>query len=372
MDIQKAIQLIEHGNHIAFILPPGPSFDCLASAEILAHALTARGKRVGFVMSHNSSSALSAETFPIVSSATPLLREFIVSLNTDGSPVAELRYEKRDNGIDVIFAPKSAPISENLISFQNGKPLCHAAITFGISRIDEIEHNSALTPDFFTETPLITINISKDDHTNYGEANLIDPGRASLSEIAYLFVSSLSESPLDAEHATLALAGILSATNELRSVAAGADTLLSASELLRLGADRIRAQHLLSGPKTHDLNPLLGRALVRSRQDESGVFWSILTGEDFEKSGKSSRDITPLMPSLEKNSDPSKIISLLWQNPSTQKIHATLAGPREKLEAIKESSAGEFQSPYLALSTTFSSFRDAETYISGIIHRVSA
>lgn len=363
MDIQKAVQLIEQGKHVAFILPPSPSFDCLAAAEILAQVLESRGKRVGFVMPAENHPFIRNDIFPTVAAIRPLLKEFVVSLNTENLPVAELRYEKQDSGIDVIFSPKSDPLSEKLISFRSGKPLCQAAVMLGIPHIEDLEQTSYLPPEFFTETPLIAIDTAK-NHSRYGEANLIDSDRAALSEIAYLLVSSFSESPLDAKQATLALAGILSATNELRDPAAGANTLLAASELLRLGANRTDAQKYLSTQTTYDLNPLLGRALVRSKKDESGVFWSLLTSEDFEKSGKSAHDITRLMPALEKNHDPAAIIALLWQNPSTQKIQATLAGPREKLETIKESSAGEFQSPYLALSITFSSFREAEAYIS--------
>lgn len=366
MDIQKAIQLLERGNHIAFILPQNPSFDCLASSEIIAQALEARGKRVGFTIPAGNSLPIRKDIFPAAAAATPLLKEFVVSLNTTDAPITELRYEKRDGGIDVIFSPKTTQLAEYLVSFRNGKTLCHAAITFGIPRIEELESLPSFPPEFFTETPLIAIDTAP-NHSRYGEANLVNSERSSLSEIAYIFVSSLSESPLDARQATLALAGILSATDELRNPAAGADTLLASSELLRLGADRLEAQKYLSSAATHDLNPLLGRALIRSKQDEAGVFWSLLTSEDFEKSGKSPRDIPQLMPALEKNHAPESVLTLLWQNPSTQKIHATLAGPQEKLEAIKESSAGEFQSPYLALSLTFSSFREAETHVSRLI-----
>lgn len=361
MDTQKAIDLIEKSEHLALLLPSSPSIDALAAAEALARMLEARGKAVGYTTSPPAVSH--PEKFKKLVSLNALPKEFIISLDTSQSPISQLRYEKGEEKIDVIFSPQSFAIRDQYVSFREGKTICDCAIMLGISDTDSVS-NLSPTPEFFTETPLINFDRSA-DNKRYGEANLVDPTKSSLSEVIYAFLSAFHSSPLAAEEATLLLGGMVEATKGFRAPETTADTLLASSELMRLGARLAEAFSLAADNESSEslsLLQLVGRAVARSKQDvNKHVLWSFLTAEDFEKTGRSAQDVPAVMERLAKSlPSPERVQALLYQTPQETEIRTILSGDREALEAIQTRSPSSFQSPCLALDEKFSSFREAE------------
>jgi nanoRNase/pAp phosphatase (c-di-AMP/oligoRNAs hydrolase) len=347
MDFSKAIELIEKAQHIAILLRPDPDLDCLTSAEVLAKALEAQGKKVGFP-------------------ASELAYELIVSLDTSVSPVNQLRYEKGENCIDIIFSPKEKSINREAISFREGKVLCDCVFTIGVENTDALDK---ATPELLGEAPIINLDISG-HNAQYGEANLVWPEKSSRAEIVYEFLTSLSQEPLSAVLATKLLAAILYKTGQF-SAQVSADTLLVSSELLRLGANLAEARGLAETAKSPSLLQLQGRAMVRSRLDESkGVLWSFMTAEDFEKTGRSSADIPQVLAYIRKEFPAHTLTALLWQQAEGGGIRATLAGDRAVLEALEARGAGKSQSPHLLISSTFESFREAEDIVGSLLASV--
>jgi len=370
MDTQKAIDLIEKSEHIAFILPKEPTLDCLVSVEVIARLLDEREKQLGFLVPIIPKNIPRSELFKKTANPALLPKEFIVSLDTSVTPVSQLRYEKKEDRIEVIFSPKSLSLKADLVSFKEGRLLCDCAILFGITDIESLEETFAASPDFFTETPLINID-NEDANKCYGEANLVNTQKTSLAEIIYELVSKMSKEPMDKDSATLLLTGILNTTELFLGESTNADTLLTSSELMRLGADLIKAQELVKSDKPLNILQLAGRASVRSKMDEKyNTLWSFLTAEDFEKTNTSPEDTPSVLHQIEKNFPPRDVKALLWQNPQEKTVHALLAGRRDTLEAIRSHETGEFQSPYLLLQIPFTSFQDAETRISLLLEEV--
>jgi len=96
-DLQKAIDLIEKNEHIALLLPQEPTLDCLVSAEVLARTLTSLGKHIGFLTPHLTDTSPQKDHLPHMASASPLAKEFIISLDTSRAPIGQLRYEKNES-----------------------------------------------------------------------------------------------------------------------------------------------------------------------------------------------------------------------------------------------------------------------------------
>src|SRR3989344_7667 len=242
MDTSKAIELIEKAEHIAILIPSGPDLDCLVSAETLAKALKDRQKLVVFLAPVPTPGEM-ATTFPTIYSSPTLPREFIVSLDTSSSPIAQLRYEKGERKVDIIFSPKGQSISKDALSFREGKTLCDCAVSLGVKNIEASE----ISPDMLRETPIINIDVSG-ENAQYGEVNLINSEKSSLSEMVYDLLTHFGEEPLPKDSATLLLAALLSKTNHFSSNTT-ADTLLAGSEFMRLEADFAKAQALAKDSK---------------------------------------------------------------------------------------------------------------------------
>ena len=280
MDLNRAIEFIEKSERLALALPEKPTFDCLAASEVMLGYFENRGKQVGLLTRLGKEQAI-PERFTRLPALAPLLREFIVSFDSSTSPVTQLRYEKEENRINIIFSPKSSPLKEAQVSFRQGKTFCDAIVAIGIRDLDLLNNLFDSEPELLVSTPVLNIDNSE-GNKNYGELNLVNPG-CSLSETAYKLITLADAETLNQDSATLLIAGILGHSAGF-SFAPGPDSLLAASELMRIGGNWQEAQELWKLSAPMDLLQLFGRASVRSKLSaDKGVLWSFLTAEDFEK-----------------------------------------------------------------------------------------
>jgi len=366
---QKAKDLIAKSEHIALLLPQRPGIDCLAAAEAASRVLSGQGKQVGFLPHVALDAPPAPKEFSHILNPRSLTREFIIAVDTIHSPVAELRYEKHPDKIEIILSPKSSPVREEAFSFREGKAQCDCLVAIGVPDAEAVPvAELGIEPQFFTETPIINIGNSA-GHKPYGEANLLPPEETPLSEIAYELVKTIQGGPLDPETATILLTGIMNATDNFRSpVRVG--THLAAADLLQIGADQARAAALAQGEQPIALLQLAARASVRSKESDGGrALWSFLTGEDFEKTGRSSGDVPYVLELLRRFFTPHPIHVLLWQEPGTPAVQAIIRAPQETLAALAERLPGELRNSPAALKpdAAFASFQDAEERIAALL-----
>lgn len=367
MDLTKAIELLEKSEHIGIFLAKDASFDALAAAEVLARTLEDLDKKIGLL---TDNAAVKNIPFRILAAAAPLPKEFVISIGASSAPVAQLRYEKTEDGIDIILSPKSLPIVKDALNFRDGKTICDCVLAVGMPNFESLSNIPGLAPDFFTETPIINVDI-KARNDQYGEVNLVDERRASLAEIAYELSTALSGSPPDADTATLILAGVVAQTDGFRSAATTPDALLASSELMRCGAKMPAAFSLAGGFLPPNVLQLAGRASARSRLDEaSGILWSLATAEDFEKTAASPSDTNKVLSHLASSFPLHRLTALLWQDPGKKDIHATLSGEKEFLEEVRTRLGGEFRSPYLELAPSYPSFGAAEDTLTRMLEEL--
>lgn len=360
MDLTKAIELLEKSEHVGIFLMRDASFDSLAAAEVLARTLSTQGKKVGLLGERDKNAAAGKSFFRMLASSSGLPKEFVISINTDVSPISQLRYEKSESGIDIVLSPKSSAVAKESLSFRDGKIICDCAIAIGVAEIDMLSGLPGLEPEFFTQVPIVNIDTAE-RNKNYGEINLVAPGKNSASEIVYELLSALKGSPPDEDTANLILAGIISETGGFRSQSTTPDALLAASELARCGAQPHIAFSMVGDQIPLNVLQLAGRASVRSRLDEDrGVLWSFITAEDFEKTGTGSADISKVLSRLDASFPVHRLTAALWQDQLDKTVHTTISGEKPILEEIRERNGGEFRSPHLELSRTHPSFREAE------------
>jgi len=368
-ELQKAKDLIAKSEHIAILMPERPSSDCYVAAEAIARAAETQGKHIGFLPSIAPDAAKAPEACVKILNPNPLIREFIISIETTTVPVAQLRYEKHADRIDIILSPKSSPIREDSFSFREGKIQCDCVIAIGVPDIDALPALAEVEPSFFTETPIITIG-NTPDHKSYGEVNLVSAASVPLSQITYTLLAAVSGAKPDAATATLLLAGLMAHTDSFHAPAQ-ADTHAVAAELLDLGAEHGRAAQLAEMNQPFALRQLVARAAVRSKQsDGERVLWSFLTAEDFEKTGRLTTDTLHVSAALAHAFPNHQISILLWQDPEMRRVRASLRGERSLLDAVAAREQGAFQSPMLALTADFGSFSDAEERLVSLLREI--
>lgn len=369
-EAEKARDILSAAEQVAILLPPRPSLDALAAAEAIARALAGQGKYIGFLPSVAADMPPMPEVLRHVSNPRPLIRERIIAIDTSQTPVGQLRYEKHDNEIEIILSPKSGAIREDAFSFKDGKIQCDALIAIAVPDIEEVPVEAlGLTPQFFTETPIINIS-NADGQKEYGEVNLVSQGLASLSELAAVCVKQLDSRALDGDMATLLLAGLIHETSNFAPpVRIGAH--LAAADLLEHGADHAAAASLAGAGMPFSLLQLIARAQVRSKETDDGrVLWSFLTAEDFEKTGRQAKDASRVCEALPRFFPPHETEVLLWQDPGTREIRSLIRAPHPILAALAERTQGTLSNPAFAPAETYLNFLEAEERIAALLREV--
>ncbi len=365
---QKARDLIAKSEHIALVLDRYPTMDCLAAAEVIARMLSGQDKSVGFLPNVALDAPQPPQEFSHILNPQSLTHEFVIGVDTINSPVAQLRYEKHPDKIEIILSPKSAPIRENALSFGQGKVQCDCLVAIGVPDIESLSvAQLGVEPQFFTETPIINIGNAA-EHKPYGEVNLLLPEETALSETAYELMKAIQAGSLDPESATIVLAGIISKTDNFRSpVRVG--THLAAADLLQIGADQPRAAAMAQGERPMTLLQLVARAAVRSKETKGGgVLWSFLTAEDFEKTGRGRADVPAVLEALPRFFSLHPMHVLLWQDPARRTVQAILHASPALLASIANREPGEMRNhPALALDATFANFQDAEDRLTALL-----
>ena len=369
-EAEKARDMLAGAEQVAILLPAHPSLDAFVAAEVIARVLTQQDKYVAFLPHVAADAPPLPEVFLQVKNPRPLIRERIIAIDTTHSPVGQLRYEKHDAGIEIILSPKSVPIREDAFSFREGKIQCDALIAIAIPDIEEVSVETlGVTPQFFTETPIVAIG-NAEGHKQYGEANLLSPSLASLSEIAVLCIKKLDHRQPDPEVATLLMVGIISDSHNFQAPV-GVGTHLAAAELLQRGADQ-RIAAGIADRQPFSLLQLVARAQVRSKETENGrVLWSFLTAEDFEKTARSPEDARGVCDALPRFFPARETVVLLWQDPRTREIRSLIRAENATLTALAAKEPGELGNPLFIPHASFSNFLEAEERISALLRSIA-
>ncbi len=359
-EIEKAAEILEKSGRIGIVLPPKEeqNFDSSVSAEVLMRVLESKKKAVGALTAFSEEYMTQADVFPHLAHPPTLPEELIISCGTTQSPIAQIRYEKKEDRLDIFLSPAARPVREEDISFRKGSARCDCIIA--LERDDGAFPNAAgeSSSGAFADAPIINIGTRLQNRA-YGAANCVEHN-GSLTEIVALLLLSWGNDALPHEQATLLLAGMLQ-DGRVSFPSGRAAAVLS--ELIRMGADYERARSLTSKKENPVFLRLLGRAFIRSRYDEArDIVWSFLTAEDFELTGRTDADIPRILRRLEKEYGSPQGIVVIWQNPNAQGVRTTLAGSRAFLSAI-----GAHENAAHVPEQTYPTFQEAEQRLSALI-----
>lgn len=368
METRQASELIEKSNHVGIALPPNADLDALCAAEALLHILLSMGKVPGMI------TPLQKDTFSIypqlqkIAEAKPLIKEFIITLDTHAAPLSQLRYENNEHGLDIVLSPKIYSLNAEDVSFRQGSVQCDCIVSLGIPDIKTLDSDRLDLPaSFFENSPIINID-SSSKNTGYGAANLIDEHKLTLAEITYALACTFTPSALTPEIATILLAGIIAKTDNFRNTELTAQTFLTCHELMDAHASYPDALTISASHRSVALQQLLGRTAVRSRSDaEKGVLWSFITDEDFLKTGRSESDLPEVARAIKYEFPPHRVSVLLWQNPFDALIRARISGEHALLETLAMRTGTVSHNPHLEIAQPFHSFTDAETAITQLL-----
>lgn len=357
--MEQAVGRIREASTIALVLADTPGLDAWGSAVAMERGLQTLGKTVSVF-------APTVPTFPthtLVAAggwSNEPLREFVISFDLTRSPIKELKYERDENRMNIILAPTGSSIRREDVEFKNGALRYDLAITLGVGRIEEASTSLERAPELLYEKPVLNIDADP-KNTAYGELNLLPTAdgpmsKATIPELAYHILTGLEALPRDPETATTLLASLAAATGNLRLGQASAGALSMAGELIEAGADAEAARRYSALARPLSEQQLLARAIARTRLDpEINTLWSVLTAEDFEKTGMTEAAVEDLLERMCDTLPQAQHHVLLWQD-----------AERPDIQALIRSAAAGQESP-LSPPAAYPTFREAELAIGELL-----
>jgi len=341
--VEQLKQLLADKKNILIVFPKQSQGDATASSVALALFLEKLGKRVDIV-SDNFALPQSLKFLKKTETIKPQLshlQKFIITLNAQKAGVHDLSYDLKDNKLRLFITPEAGTFTrEDVATAQSDfrYDLIFALDALDLEALGNIYDKNT---EFFYKKPLVNIDCHIGNE-HFGQINIVEPSLSSVSEIIYNLLEKLAPEQLDNEIATALLTGIIAKTRSFKSPNINPNTLSLAGKLINQGANRDYIVQNLYRTRSLSTLKLWGQALSHIQQDKNiGLVWTIITRDDFVRSGAGENDLPDIIDELIGNSPEAKLILLIHEQTDNQSTNIQII-----LEATKDFNALELLAPY--------------------------
>jgi nanoRNase/pAp phosphatase (c-di-AMP/oligoRNAs hydrolase) len=338
-DLIQVKNLIGKSQNILIVPPQEIEGDSLASALALFSTLKKLGKNVNVVIDKIP------DKFQFLTSLQPeTSRDFVISLDTAGKEIAQLRYERNDSALKIYLTLNQGAINKKDISFSSFNQKLDLIITLGVTSLDEVGSFFEQNPHVFYETPILNID-NHPANENFGQLNLVDI-TSSLAETLTSLIKLMEaedEAFLDKDVATSLLTGVICASQNFRDPKTRPHVFETSAYLIERGGDHQRIiQYLYKQKSVAQIN-LLGKVLEKLGFDEKReLYLATLTEKDFTDCRASSKDLSFVIEELKVNFRYLPNFLVLWESRnSPMMIKGVLySSQKDKIEKILENYEG--------------------------------
>lgn len=336
---QDVVSLLKKADHV-LVLPSSPiDGDSIGSALSLYLALKKLGKKVTVVAeetiptNYNFLPEISA-----ISHELKFIRDFIVTIDCRNAPPPTVRHEIQGNKINIIVTPQSGVISKDQIALSQGGVPYDCIVTVDAADPAQLGKNYDNYTELFQLIPVINI----DHHASnlaFGKINLVDIMASSTTSLILPLIENLesqtAKSLMDADTATLLLAGLITDTSSFQNPNTTPDAFAVAAKLIGYGARQQEIIHHLYKTKKLSTLRLWGRTLSKIQYDEPHrLVWSVLTAKDFADIGGSPDETEGVIDELMSNAPGAEIVFLLKEK-SPQEVNGSIRTLTPTIDASK-------------------------------------
>ena len=306
--LNKAKNLIEKCQNILIFPSPESQGDSLGSALALFYTLKKLGKNVNinigdvpekfrFLTSHNS----------------PNSGDFVISVNTEGKEISQMRYEKNSKDLKIYLALSKGRVENKDVSFtpfpdsESSLPHPGLLITIGIQSSESI-------PQHLWKLPILNID-NQPQNENFGEVNLVEM-TSSLAEIATDIIKLMGgEELFDGETATCLLAGVIWSSQNFRNPKTRPKTFETSAFLIEKGANHQEIIQHLYKQKSISQIKLLGKILENlSFYEPKEIYSATIEERGFQECQASSKDLAFVLEELKFHFRHLPNLLILWES----------------------------------------------------------
>ncbi|MBT4277362.1 hypothetical protein HOD96_01285 [Candidatus Falkowbacteria bacterium] len=241
-------------------------------------------------------------------------KTFTINLNTSKTDLDSLRYEQKENSIDIIIEPKTGYFEKNDVKVSSSLIKYDLIFVLDSQDLESLGKIFEDNANFFYNTPIVNID-HHPGNESFGQINLVNLTASSTSEIVFSLLKEInSPTTLNEKQAESLLTGIIDCTNSFKSLAVTPKTLTDVASLIDLGADREHIIKNLYQIYSVDNLKLWGRVLARLKENENKeLVWSLVTSEDFAKTNTSKNHLVGVIDELIINMPKIKLVALFYQ-----------------------------------------------------------
>ncbi|OGF26516.1 hypothetical protein A2242_03835 [Candidatus Falkowbacteria bacterium RIFOXYA2_FULL_47_9] len=337
---QQIIDTVQKAQNILISFKENYTGDALASALALYLFFKKIGKQTHIAAAHFSQPPLFS-FLPHIQDIRPELKtaqKFVISLATDMINVKEISYHRLPDKLEFFITPDNGSTfkHEHISSHTTGHDY-DLIVTVGTPDLESLGALYTENSDFFFSVPMINID-HHPDNEEYGQINCINITALATAQVLFDLLKNFAPAQLDEHIATCLLTGLISESKSFRVGSLTPHSLVAASELVELGAERERiVRHLYQHRDLRTLK-LWGRVLAKlDNQSEGKIIWSSLNKFDFDKTGGTPAQVDDVIEELIVNVPEAQIILLFIEQPANQHIRVSVRTTKNinALDAVK-------------------------------------
>jgi len=241
------------------------------------------------------------------------LRKFIISLDITNTKVSQIKYQKEEKSLNFIISPTDGFFTPADITTHSGGFKYDLIICVDTPDLESLGKIYDSDTEFFYQVPIINLDHNSNNE-EFGQINFIELTAVSTSEILFSLFESYSRDLIDEAIATCLLAGMIAETKSFKTPNITPRALLTASQLISMGARREEIVTQLYRSRSLNVLKLWGRVLARlSSTLDNKLVWSTLNSADFSKTNSSEKDLTDVIDELIVNIPQAKVIVILYE-----------------------------------------------------------
>ena len=269
-NFSKAKQLIESSQRISVLPSPNSESksDSLAAGLALFYSLKKLNKNVNLITKNSTTENGALQESKNFAQSQG---DFLIAIKEKNVKLSQLFYEKTEDGLNLYLKTAGGKLKKEDI-FLTEMDNTELLITLGVKKINEISEKIAKQYKYL-------VNIDNDDkNEHYGQANIVNPNTASLSEIVFDFLFLFNKDIFDEKVSEYLFYGIAKSSAGFTDKKVNYFTFQKANFLMEKGADLDKINNQLK--KAIDLrafklfNQVLNKIIVFKEKSLGIVFLS--------------------------------------------------------------------------------------------------
>lgn len=309
-------RLVDDKKNILITFKKKADGDAIGSSLALKKILEQIGKKVDIVSDEFKieNKYLFLHNVSHIKESLDDLHKFIININIKNTGISELSYDIKDENLRIFISPKKNFITKEQIKTAQTDFKYDLIIVLDTTDLNLLENVYKNNEDFFYKTPIINID-HKSSNEYFGHLNIIDLPASTTAEIVYKIIEKYYKEFFNKEIAENLLTALIQGTNSFKNKKVNPSTLSIASELVNFGADREKIIKNIYQTKNISTFRLWGITLSNLNYDrDSNIVWSILTRDDFKRTGANKEDVKTIIEELIITSPDAKYILILFEN----------------------------------------------------------